>query len=158
VLMAAAVADFRPARPAREKIKRGAGTLSLVLEPNPDVLATVGSARRSGQTFVGFALETSRGVARARAKLNAKRLDLIALNSPAAGIGGERNQVTLVEARTERRLPLLTKREVAEEILDRVMELRGRKRANAPGSPSIKKSGPRTGTGRAKSPKAAGKR
>ena len=124
VLMAAAVADYRPKRVARDKLKRGAAPLTLELEPNPDIVAGLAARRRPGQVFVGFALETSRGVERARAKLAAKGLDLVALNSPRAGIGGETNVVTLVEARAARRLPELTKREVADVILDRVLELR----------------------------------
>ena len=63
VLMAAAVADYRPAKPAREKLKRAAAARALALEPNPDILAALGAARRRGQVLVGFALETSRGVA-----------------------------------------------------------------------------------------------
>jgi phosphopantothenoylcysteine decarboxylase/phosphopantothenate--cysteine ligase len=123
VLMAAAVADYRPRQVARQKLKRGNGALTLALEPNPDVLAGLASARRPGQVFVGFALETSRGVERARAKLKAKGLDLVVLNSPAAGIGGESNRVTLVEARASRRLPRMSKREAAEAVLDRVLAL-----------------------------------
>ncbi len=124
VLMAAAVADYRPKRVARDKLKRGAAPLAVELEPNPDIVAGLAAARKPGQVFVGFALETSRGVERARAKLAAKGLDLVALNSPRAGIGGDTNVVTLVEARAARRLPELAKREVAEVILDRVLELR----------------------------------
>ncbi len=126
VLMAAAVADYRSPQPAREKLRRGSASLTLTLEPNSDILARIGAARRKGQVLVGFALETSRGVARARAKLESKGLDLVALNSPADGIGGDTNRVTLVEARREAKLPLLSKREVAERILDRVLELRER--------------------------------
>jgi phosphopantothenoylcysteine decarboxylase/phosphopantothenate--cysteine ligase len=128
VVMAAAVADYRPARASKEKMKRGAGALSVKLEPNPDILATVAAARRPGQTFVGFALETSRGVANARAKLEAKGLDLVVLNSPEAGIGGDSNQISLVEAAAARRLPVMSKREAAEAILDRVLALRGKGR------------------------------
>jgi phosphopantothenoylcysteine decarboxylase / phosphopantothenate---cysteine ligase len=120
VVMAAAVADFRPRRVASEKLKRAAGPLALELEPNPDVLAGLTAARRAGQRFVGFALETSRGLARARAKLRAKRLDLIVLNSPREGLGGDTNRVTLVDARGAERLPTLSKREVAERVWDRV--------------------------------------
>src|SRR6185436_8808814 len=93
VVMAAAVADYRPAKVSSQKMKRSADALSVKLEPNPDILATVAGARRPGQTFVGFALETSKGVANARTKLKAKGLDLVVLNSPAAGIGGDSNQV-----------------------------------------------------------------
>jgi phosphopantothenoylcysteine decarboxylase/phosphopantothenate--cysteine ligase len=132
VLMAAAVADYRPKRAAREKLKRGSAPLTLMLEPNPDILAGLAGTRRPGQVFVGFALETSRGLERARAKLAAKGLDLVALNAPAKGIGGETNVVTLVEARAARRLPELSKREVAEAILDRVLELRAARQKAAP--------------------------
>jgi phosphopantothenoylcysteine decarboxylase / phosphopantothenate---cysteine ligase len=125
VLMAAAVADYRPVRRAREKIKRVPGRMTLELEPNSDILAGLAANRRKGQVFVGFALETSRGVARARAKLAAKGLDLVVLNAPAAGIGGDTNEVTLVERRAARPLEKLSKREVAEVILDRVIALRG---------------------------------
>jgi phosphopantothenoylcysteine decarboxylase/phosphopantothenate--cysteine ligase len=125
VLMAAAVSDYRPAAPAREKIARTSEPLSLRLEPCADILAKLGKARAAGQTLVGFALETSRDVARAREKMKAKGVDLIVLNTAAEGIGGETNRVTLVEARGEQELPLLSKREVAEHILERVVELRG---------------------------------
>lgn len=126
VLMAAAVADYRPASPRREKIKRAGAPVTLALEPNPDVLAGVAGRRRPGQVFVGFALETSSGVQRARAKLAAKGLDLVVLNAPARSIGRETNRVTLVEARTRRALPEMSKREVAEEVLERALGLRGK--------------------------------
>jgi len=124
VLMAAAVADYRPARNAKDKMKRGAGTLTLDLVPNPDILAGLAARRRPGQTFVGFALETSKGIANARAKLRAKKLDLVVLNSPSQGIGGDTNQVTLVEPARTKALPVLPKREVAEQVLERALELR----------------------------------
>jgi phosphopantothenoylcysteine decarboxylase/phosphopantothenate--cysteine ligase len=137
VVMAAAVADYRPARAAREKLKRSAETRTLTLEPNEDILATLTAARTRGQVLVGFALETSRGLANARAKLKAKGLDLVVLNSPAAGLGGDNNQVTLVEPSTQRKLPLLTKREVAEQILDRAIALRGKTRAKGTPRPRV---------------------
>jgi len=141
VLMAAAVSDYRPARAAREKIKRTGEPLTLSLEPNPDILAQLGRARRPGQVLVGFALETRRDVARARAKLGAKGLDLVVLNTAGEGIGGDTNRVTLVEARTEKELPLLSKREVAEHILERVAELRGKgsKEQTARGGDKVRK-------------------
>ncbi|HEY2953634.1 MAG TPA: bifunctional phosphopantothenoylcysteine decarboxylase/phosphopantothenate--cysteine ligase CoaBC [Candidatus Eisenbacteria bacterium] len=125
VLMAAAVSDFRPARPAREKVPRKSGALTVGLEPSADVLAAIGSARRPGQVLVGFALETSNDVARAREKLRAKGVDLVVLNTAEEGIGGDTNRVTLVEVEGAKELPLLSKREVAEHILERVAELRG---------------------------------
>jgi phosphopantothenoylcysteine decarboxylase/phosphopantothenate--cysteine ligase len=121
--MAAAVADYRPARAAREKIKRGQGAVTLELAPNPDILAGLGARRPQGQVLVGFALETSSGVARARAKLVAKNADLIVLNAPRHSIGLETNRATLVEARAAKRLPAMTKREVAEHVLDRALEI-----------------------------------
>jgi phosphopantothenoylcysteine decarboxylase / phosphopantothenate---cysteine ligase len=123
VLMAAAVSDYRPVRAAREKIKRGRGTVTLELAPNPDILAGLGARRPKGQVLVGFALETSSGIARARAKLVAKNADLIVLNAPRHSIGLETNRVTLVEARTAKKLPAMTKREVAEHVLDRALEI-----------------------------------
>lgn len=125
VLMAAAVADYRPARVSRQKLKRSGEDVSIALTPNPDILAGLGRARRSRQVLVGFALETQDGVARARGKLKSKRCDLIVLNSPEAGIGTDTNRVTLVEQRSSIELPERSKREVAEAILDRVIELRG---------------------------------
>src|SRR5262249_20707368 len=105
VVMAAAVADYPPARAAGEKLARTDEPRTLALEPTADILAQLGRARRQGQVLVGFALETTRDVARARAKLSAKGLDLVVLNTAAEGIGGETNRVTLVEAGAERELP-----------------------------------------------------
>jgi len=131
VLMAAAVADYRPARASAQKLKRKEAPTSLPLEPTADILAELGAARRPGQVLVGFALETRAGLANARAKRAAKNVDLIVLNSPAEGLGGGSNRVTLVDASSARALPRATKREIAEAILDRVLELRGRGRRPA---------------------------
>jgi phosphopantothenoylcysteine decarboxylase/phosphopantothenate--cysteine ligase len=144
VLMAAAVADYRPARKAADKMKRGAGTLTLDLVPNPDILAGLAARRRPGQAYVGFALETSRGVTHARAKLRAKKLDLIVLNSPRQGIGGDTNQVTLVEAARTKALPLLPKREVAEHILERALELRAKTAARKPNPKRVRRAARRS--------------
>lgn len=131
IIMAAAVADYRPARVATQKLKRDGRPLTVTFEANPDILAGLGAAKRKGQTVVGFALETDNGVANARHKLAAKRADLIVLNTPADGIGGDTNIVTLVEAGGTVELPQASKREVAEHILDRVLELRGGSKAPA---------------------------
>ena len=125
VLMAAAVSDYRPAKPARDKLKRSSATVSLQLTPNPDILAGLGAARRKGQVLVGFALETNDGVANARKKLVSKHVDLIVLNAPSDGIGRDTNVVTLVDAKRAESLAQAPKREVAEAILDRVVDLRG---------------------------------
>ena len=116
----------RPVRASKEKLKRAAARMTIELAPNPDILAGLTGKRRNGQVFVGFALETSQGVARARAKLVGKGLDLVVLNAPKTAIGSDTNQVTLVEARGVTKLPTQSKREVAEAILDRAIALRGR--------------------------------
>jgi phosphopantothenoylcysteine decarboxylase/phosphopantothenate--cysteine ligase len=123
IVMAAAVADYRVARPAREKLKRASTPRTLELEPNPDILAGLGAARRPGQLLIGFALETSDGVRHARTKLAAKNLDVIVLNSPEDAIGRDTNRVILVEARRARRLPTQSKRDIADAILARAIEL-----------------------------------
>ena len=152
IIMAAAVGDYRVARVAAQKLKRGAGALTLTLAPNPDVLAGLGAKKRKGQVIVGFALETNDGVAHARKKLRAKNADLIVLNAPADGIGGETNRVTFVDAKRADAQPLQAKREVAEAILDRVNELRGiapRKPVAAPrkaARESARKPAPKRGT------------
>ncbi|MBI5708911.1 MAG: bifunctional phosphopantothenoylcysteine decarboxylase/phosphopantothenate--cysteine ligase CoaBC [Candidatus Eisenbacteria bacterium] len=160
VLMAAAVADYRPAKPSSEKLKRADRTLTLDLEPNPDILAGLAARRKPGQVFVGFALETSRGVKNARAKLAKKGLDLVVLNAPGAGIGGETNVVTLVEARAEQKLPRMSKREVAEMVLDRALELRAARtgRGKARAGSATARAGPaksRAGAGVTRRPRAA---
>jgi len=128
IVMAAAVADYRPARQSRGKIERRQGGISLALSPNPDVLAGLARRRRPGQLLVGFALETTPGVARARSKLADKGVDLMVLNSPKAGLGGDTNQVTLVEPRSARRLPVMSKHQVADAVYERVLALRAKGR------------------------------
>jgi phosphopantothenoylcysteine decarboxylase/phosphopantothenate--cysteine ligase len=155
VIMAAAVADYRPARPSPQKIKRDGGSpLEIKLEPNPDILAGLGAAKKKEQIVVGFALETNDGVENARKKLAAKNADLIVLNTPEEALGSDTNLVTLVEARAVTELPEASKREVAEHILDRVMELRGDtgKSANLKlaASPRAPKSRAAAPTGKAK--------
>jgi phosphopantothenoylcysteine decarboxylase / phosphopantothenate---cysteine ligase len=129
VVMAAAVADYRPARPASTKLKRQSAALTLELVANPDILAGVAARRRPGQVLVGFALETANGLRNARAKLAAKGIDLIVLNTPREALGGETNRATLIERTRRRALPTLSKRELAERILERALELRGGRRA-----------------------------
>ena len=97
----------------------------MKLEPNPDILAGLGASKSKDQLVVGFALETQNGLENARTKLAAKKADLIVLNTPEDGLGSETNTVTLVEERSAVELPEASKREVAERILDRVLELHG---------------------------------
>ncbi|HEX7878944.1 MAG TPA: bifunctional phosphopantothenoylcysteine decarboxylase/phosphopantothenate--cysteine ligase CoaBC, partial [Candidatus Eisenbacteria bacterium] len=123
IIAAAAVADFRPAAPANEKIKRAGGMDAIALEPTTDILKEAAATRRPGQYFVGFALETNGGLDAARKKLVEKKVDLIVYNNPTnhgSGFGGDTNEVTLVDAGGEESLPLQSKRAVARAIVDRV--------------------------------------
>jgi phosphopantothenoylcysteine decarboxylase/phosphopantothenate--cysteine ligase len=132
VVMAAAVADFRPAEPASDKIKKeelaeGAG-LELRLVPNPDILAEI-SRERGARIVVGFAAESRDVIANARRKLARKGCDLIVANDVSrsdAGFEADRNAIALVAPDGEvEELPLLDKREVAARIWDRIEKLRG---------------------------------
>jgi phosphopantothenoylcysteine decarboxylase/phosphopantothenate--cysteine ligase len=126
LLMAAAPADFRPARRAETKTARAGGAVTLALEPTADILLATRELRKRGAVIVGFALETGDAAAKARAKLTAKHLDLVVANDaaePGAGPDVETNRVTLVSAKAATALPLLSKDEVAEAILDRVAQL-----------------------------------
>ena len=124
VVMAAAVADYRPACIRPGKIERRERALSIELVPNPDILARLGARRRQGQVLVGFALETAGGTTRAKRKLAAKGVDLMVLNSPRDGLGGDTNRVTLVESRRQSALPKMSKRDVADAVFERVLALR----------------------------------
>ncbi|MCC6772947.1 MAG: bifunctional phosphopantothenoylcysteine decarboxylase/phosphopantothenate--cysteine ligase CoaBC [Gemmatimonadaceae bacterium] len=131
LVMAAAPADFRPAVVADGKIKKAAAPESLALTATPDILRETVSARRAGLVAVGFALETDDGMASARTKLSTKSLDLIVLNNAreaGAGFEGDTNRVTfLTPDGASEELPLLSKRDVADVLLDRIeVLLRGR--------------------------------
>jgi phosphopantothenoylcysteine decarboxylase / phosphopantothenate---cysteine ligase len=129
LLMAAAVADFRPAGALDEKIaKAGRERLALDLEPTEDVLATLAGRRRPGQTVVGFAAEHGDGgLERGRRKLERKGLDAVVVNDISRGdIGFDatENEVTIVTAAAERAVPRGPKPAVAAAILDVVERLR----------------------------------
>ena len=129
LVMAAAVADFRPAQPEEGKIVREAGgDLELRLTPTTDVIAALADERRDDQVLVGFAAEHGGDfVGRAREKLERKRLDAIVVNdvsNPEIGFESERNEVTIVERDAATEVPISGKEEVAEAILDRVDALR----------------------------------
>ena len=132
LVMAAAPADYRPADVSTSKLKKTGAARSIALTENDDILASTRGARGDGAVVVGFALETDDLVANARRKLEAKALDLIVLNDakePGAGFAVDTNRVTiLARGRDEpERLPLMTKHEVADAILDRIEGLlRGR--------------------------------
>ncbi|MGB8225219.1 MAG: bifunctional phosphopantothenoylcysteine decarboxylase/phosphopantothenate--cysteine ligase CoaBC [Polyangiales bacterium] len=123
VIMAAAVADYRPERRATQKIKKG-GNLSLTLVRNPDILADVGAKRgRQPSVLVGFALETENLESAAREKLDRKGADLIVANDAGAGLGGDTNRALLVDATSATPLPEMSKRALADQILDRIRTL-----------------------------------
>ncbi|MFM7061816.1 MAG: bifunctional phosphopantothenoylcysteine decarboxylase/phosphopantothenate--cysteine ligase CoaBC [Actinomycetes bacterium] len=129
VVMAAAVADFRPKVVAADKIKKGGGTPEIVLEPTPDILAGLG-ARKTHQILVGFAAETTRVAEHAAEKLAAKRVDLMVANdvsAPDAGFEVETNRAMLIDGSgSVIETPLLSKLSLAEVILDRVAVRLGR--------------------------------
>ena len=130
LLMAAAPADYRPARSLDQKLKRTEGALRLDLEPTEDVLSGTTARRKKGAVVVGFALETEDVVASARAKLESKHLDLIVANDatePGAGPEVGTNRVTLVGRDGAEALPLMSKDEVAAAVLDRVQRLLSRR-------------------------------
>lgn len=127
LVMAAAVADFRPANPAGEKIKKGAGGVpEILLEPTADILRSLRDARPAGAVIVGFALETESAVENGRRKLVEKDLDLLVVNDarePGAGFEVNTNRVTILDREGGiEELPLLSKAAVAGHILDRVQE------------------------------------
>lgn len=130
LVMAAAVADFRPASASKHKIKRGRDSLALSLEPTDDILRAVAEARsKGGRPFVvvGFAAESRDLEANASAKLKAKDLSLIVANditAPGAGFGVDTNRVTLIGSDgSVQALPVMSKAEVAEVVIDRVVQL-----------------------------------
>ncbi|HZQ28741.1 MAG TPA: bifunctional phosphopantothenoylcysteine decarboxylase/phosphopantothenate--cysteine ligase CoaBC [Acidimicrobiales bacterium] len=129
VIMAAAVADFRPKAVAPSKIKKAEGVPELVLEPTPDILAALGERKPDGQVLVGFAAETSAVREEALAKLRRKRLDVIVANdvtAPGAGFEHDTNQVNVLAADgSEQNVPLTGKREVARIVLDAVVQRLG---------------------------------
>ncbi|HEX5989481.1 MAG TPA: bifunctional phosphopantothenoylcysteine decarboxylase/phosphopantothenate--cysteine ligase CoaBC [Solirubrobacterales bacterium] len=129
LLMAAAPADFRAAAPAEGKLQRS-GSLDLSLEPTEDILAALASRRSEGQTIVGFAAEHGgEAVDRARGKLQRKGADMIVLNDvsdPEIGFESERNAVTLITAEAETEVPIASKDDVAEAILDEIARLRAK--------------------------------
>jgi phosphopantothenoylcysteine decarboxylase / phosphopantothenate---cysteine ligase len=127
LVMAAAVADFRPKRAAEGKLKKDQGVPEVVLEPTPDTLAELGHRRRPGQVLVGFAAETGDHLAGARRKLQAKHLDLVVLNhveGATSAFGADDADAYLVDADTVEELPRTSKAAIAARLLDRVEALR----------------------------------
>jgi phosphopantothenoylcysteine decarboxylase/phosphopantothenate--cysteine ligase len=135
IIMAAAVADYRPANPAAHKLKRSktGATTELALVANPDLLAELGQRRGDRPTplLIGFAAETQDVVANARSKLATKRCDMVVANDvsePGAGFAVDTNRVTVVDHAGAVELPAGSKAEVAHRILDRVVALAAERR------------------------------
>ena len=127
VLMAAAVADYRPAGPAAEKRPKDEEAWQVTLEPTVDILRTLGERRTNGQVLIGFAAEHGeQGLARAREKLERKRVDLVVYNDVSRsdiGFDAGENEVVLITAAGERRLTKAPKDQIASTIVDRAEEL-----------------------------------
>ncbi len=134
VVMAAAVADFRPKLPAGQKLSKEEGIPELVLEPTPDILAGLAARRRPGQVLVGFAAETHDALERGRRKLERKAVDLLVVNDvSAAGVGFDHdtNAVVILEADgNSTEIPLTSKYAVANALLDSVNAHLNEKRSN----------------------------
>jgi phosphopantothenoylcysteine decarboxylase/phosphopantothenate--cysteine ligase len=127
IVMAAAVADYKPATQHDKKIKRSESTFTLELEPNPDILAELGRTRTGNQILIGFAAETDAVAENARGKLERKHADMIVANDvtkEGAGFDTDTNIVTLYSREgQEIALPKLSKFEVANRIFDRVLDI-----------------------------------
>ncbi len=128
IIQAAAVCDYRFDEQRRSKIKKQAGqALTLTLTENPDIACEVGKIKQKGQTLVGFAAETDQVLKNAVSKLKKKNLDMIVANDvtmPGAGFNVDTNIATLITSRGQEEQPIQTKRQLAETILDRILEMR----------------------------------
>ena len=128
LIQAAAPADYRAKEIAPQKnATTGDGALTLTFVPTPDVAKAVGEGKRDGQILVGFAAETETAVENARKKLDSKHLDMIVANDvtrPGAGFDVDTNIVTLITKDGQEALPMMSKAEVAQRILDRALALR----------------------------------
>ena len=130
VIMAAAVSDYRPIEYSSSKMKRGKTPLELRLEPNPDILKELG-AKKDGKLLVGFAAESENLAANAKKKLREKNLDMIVANDvtqDGSGFDGDTNIATIVDrSGASRALPLMTKDELADQILDHLLALKSKR-------------------------------
>lgn len=126
IIKAAAVADYRPRMTADEKLKKKDDELNVELERTEDILAWLGAHRREGQILCGFSMETEHLLENSRGKLEKKKIDMIVANNlkqEGAGFGTDTNVVTLLTKDRTEELPLLSKEEVADRLLDRLLTL-----------------------------------
>ena len=124
VAKAAAVAEYRPMNVYDEKVKKKDGDLSIALERTQDILKYLGENRREGQFLCGFSMETENMLENSRAKLIKKNVDMIVANNlkqAGAGFGTDTNIVTLIMKDSVRELPIMTKEEVARELVDVIL-------------------------------------
>ena len=127
IIMAAAVADYRPSEIAEQKIKKTEAISAIDVEPTHDFLVDLGTEKKLDQTLVGFAAETENLEENAIEKLKRKRLDLIIANNvslPGVGFAHDTNEVTIIGEDTKWTLPLSDKRIIADGILDAIVEVR----------------------------------
>ena len=124
IIKAAAVADYRPAEVAENKMKKKDGDLSIPLARTDDILAFLGAHKREGQFLCGFSMETENMLENSRKKLKKKNLDMICANSlrqAGAGFQTDTNVLTLITPDTETELPLMSKEEAAGRLLDKIL-------------------------------------
>lgn len=127
VVKAAAVADYRPRRASEEKIKKTGSDASIALERTEDILSFLGAHKREGQLLCGFSMETEDLLPNSRRKLEGKNLDMVCANSlreEGAGFAVDTNILTLITKEKEISLPLMSKEEAADRILDELLRLR----------------------------------
>lgn len=128
IVKAAAVADYRPAEVAENKIKKNGGELAIHLERTRDILGALSERKRTGQFLCGFSMETENMLENSRAKLKRKKLDMIAANNvkvAGAGFGVDTNVLTLITPDGERELPLMSKDAAADALLDEIVKRMG---------------------------------
>jgi phosphopantothenoylcysteine decarboxylase / phosphopantothenate---cysteine ligase len=125
-VLSAAVADYRPAEVASQKIKKSGQSVTLELTQTEDIAATLGQMKKPGQLLVGFALETQNEKVNAEKKLASKNFDFIVLNSlndPGAGFAGDTNRISIIDKQNRiKEFPLKTKKEVARDIVNAIIE------------------------------------
>lgn len=127
IVKAAAVADYRPSDPAAEKIKKKDGDMSIKLERTDDIIGTLGANKTKGLYLCGFSMETENMLENSAAKLKKKNLDMIVANNlkvNGAGFGTDTNVVTLITSEGAEELPIMSKKEVAEEIFTHILRAR----------------------------------
>ncbi|MBM6828025.1 bifunctional phosphopantothenoylcysteine decarboxylase/phosphopantothenate--cysteine ligase CoaBC [Anaerotignum lactatifermentans] len=130
IVKSAAVADYKPKNVAEDKVKKKDGDMTIELDRNPDILQYMGTHRREGQFYCGFSMETQNMLENSRVKLDKKNIDLVIANNlkvAGSGFGTDTNVVTMISHEEEVQLELLTKEEVAHQVLDEIMKLRAKR-------------------------------